>query len=661
MHQSIQQPTDICMYVYFIAGSGAGTPTTSTRLSAVILAFARGQLSSTHASISVESSPYIAFVEGHGGLVRVHAQSSGGQRPGAASDEEQAMAPFVRIRMGSDASTGGQGHVQIHAMQIIKGLPLHILSSLFVWQQGYHPLPALIRDIERMDMMTSGEYVCSAVKLLLALSPTCAAMNSSLVILDATFMRQMIDSMTMMLLTISSIAKRNFIQSVAQTSVTAKSREAAALLDAVADCIETVMGLVTEKASGDEDINVDAVIDALQLHPRGEIFVEAALEATRTLIQMLGKRLESGNGCSVFDPMIIAQNAECSLKFIERLFTDESLYRWYLKHDPNGSSILRLVCSAFELVTNESSMPPYLRMFDEKEGKHFYNAVRRRKPEFYPTDPAGGVAEHIVSRVCGLLLSICEHSPWFYDVACAADQEGKLLAKVMLESFTDTLVQILMRPLLDSHPPSHGEAQLTINCLRVAEMLTDDSNFKDDVRKILKANLANTFACMEPKNFKSFWGPGAQAIGLMGHDDVEIHSSSTAYRAQDEEYWRAARAWQKVEPPPESNGVLQKMSKRARERGLRFALERTILLAKMLGNLQMQSEEGGEDFVATMAQFAKSSSPAECSGNNFARNVKYLFSVASQFGVQNSANYPGFMTEIDLELAEQVLNALKRK
>lgn len=650
-----------------IAGSGSGTPTTNTRLSAVILAFAHGQLSSTDASISSEPRRYITFDEDHGGVLRIHVQhgqTSSGQRRGAspASDEDDAgVGPYVRIRVRSDASTDEQGHVQIHTMQIIRELPLHILSSLFVWQQGYHPLPALIRDIERMDALTSGEYVCSAVKLLLALSPACAAMPSSLVRLDAAFMREMIDSMTMMLLTISSIAKRNFIQSVSQTTITAKSREAAALLDAVADCIEVVMGLATERASGGEDINIEAVIDALQLHPRGHLFVEAALEATRTIIQMLSTRLECGHGCSVFDPKIIAQNAECSLKFIERLFTDESLYCWYLKHDVNGSSILRLVCSAFELVTNESSMPPYLRMFDEKEGKHFYNAVRRRKAEFYPTDPAGGIAENIVSRVCTLLLSVCEHSPWFYDVACTVDQEGALLAKVMLQGFTDILVQILMRPLTDSHPPSPGESQLTINCLRVSESLTDDSNFKGEIRKILKANLANTFACMDPNNFKAFWGPGAHAIALMGHDEMEIHSSNAAYDAQDKEYWQAARAWQRVEPPPESKGVLQKMSKRARERGLRFALERTILLAKMLGNLQMQDEGHEEDFVATMAQFAKSSSPAQCSGNNFARNVKYLFSIASQFGMRNASKYPELMSDIELDLAEQVLKGLKHR
>jgi hypothetical protein len=147
----------------------------------------------------------------------------------------------------------------------------------------------------------------------------------------------------------------------------------------------------------------------------------------------------------------------------------------------------------------------------------------------------------------------------------------------------------------------------------------------------------------------------------MGHDEMEIHSSNAAYDAQDKEYWQAARAWQRVEPPPESKGVLQKMSKRARERGLRFALERTILLAKMLGNLQMRDEGHEEDFVATMAQFAKSSSPAQCSGNNFARNVKYLFSIASQFGMRNASKYPELMSDVELDLAEQVLKGLKHR
>jgi hypothetical protein len=562
----------------------------------------------------------------------------------------------------------GRDFVRVSIAEILVKLPQHIMSAMMLWEQG-EQIPALVRDtaIDSIGEMTAVEYVCHSVRMFVLLCPALRLMQSSLVLFDTTYTRQVIDSMTLILLAASSYGKLCIIDSIGETVANGATRDVSAFLDVIPTCIQAVMCYVTERNRGLENrdtgkiSNVDSrfdmmgLIDTLSLHPRGWLLIQSAMEATRTTAQMLALRLRQEYSKSFFSAEVIGKNLEYSLELLEQMFAQQAVYSLYLEHDPNASEMLRLLCSCLELVSNESSMPPFLRRMDPKTNEHYHTAEIRDGELFYPTDVARGAAENSAAWACAFITSIGEHSPSFCDLVSEADVESQMLSKVMVENLCEVLNQILMRPGTDSHNVSPGESMLTINCLRAGELISDDSNFKSLVREKLRSNIANMLAYLDPPTFESFWGPGTLATLLMVQDPTTIGSTSEESQANRREYIEACRNWDDAAFDRRMSTHKSKLSpfdEDALYNGKALALERTILLIKIIGNLQMDDNvDKKQTFVPCMLAFAKSSGP-----NNVARmkeNMTFLLSLVALFGGENAKEH-SFMSEFEVKLTQDV-------
>lgn len=58
--------------------------------------------------------------------------------------------------------------------------------------------------------------------------------------------------------------------------------------------------------------------------------------------------------------------------------------------------------------------------------------------------------------------------------------------------------QVLLRPSTHAFPAAPGEAQMASNCLRAAELLSDDSNFRAGLIPLLGPALAHLLASGAP-------------------------------------------------------------------------------------------------------------------------------------------------------------------
>lgn len=565
----------------------------------------------------------------------------------------------------------GRDFARVSIAEIMVKLPQHIMSAVILWEQG-EQIPALVRDtaIYSTGEMTAVEYVCHCVRMFVLLCPALRLMHSSLVLFDTTYTRQVVDSMTLILLSASSYGKVAIIDSIGETVANVVTRDVSAFLDVIPTCIQAVLCYVTERSRGlenrdtgkirnlDSRFDMTGFIDTLSLHPRGWLFIQSAMEATRTSAQLLALRLNQVHSESFYSAEVIGKNLEYSLELLEQMFAHQSVYSLYLEHDPNASEVLRLLCSCLELVSNVSSMPPFLSKMDSKTNEYYHTAEIRDGERFYPTDAAQGSAERSAAWACALIMSLGEHNPSFCDLVSEADVESQTLSKVMVENLCEVLNQILMRPGTDSHNVSPGESTLTINGLRAGEFISDDSNFKSIVREKLRSNIANMLAYLDPATFKSFWGPGILATLLMVQDPTPIGSTSEESQANRQEYIEASRNWKDGTFDRRIScheSKLLSFDEHALENGKSLALERTVLLIKIIGNLQMDDSVGQkESFVSCMLAFAKSSGP-----NNVARmkeNVTFLHSMVALFGGEDAKEHP-FMTDFEVKLTQDVYDA----
>ena len=533
---------------------------------------------------------------------------------------------FIEVVMDSQVS-------KVAAAEILLSLPQYIIVMTMRWQEreggklgsdsALDPEMGKVKGNANI-FLTSAEYILHAIRLFVSLCPTFRVMQTSLAVFDQDYERMLVDALTMVLLSVSSeFGKRRMVAALGETSEDVEgvlARDAAAMLDAVPAAIHAMLIYFTEKARGlsnngkqkehwkvqfDEELESDVVHERLELIERGWMFLPAAVEGTRTLGQMLLFRLREENSMCFLNAGLLAQRLEFSIMLLEQIMVDENAFMWFCKEEGNVTRLGRLVCTVFDLVTHTRATSPYVcRPNDDMATADPVIREPMARPKdgrvgewFYDTDPCRGYAGFAVSQMCALLVSMAFHDPSFTDLLMEGGEEARTVVDVMLRAVLVLGKQVLLRPSVVRYEVSPGESQLMINFMRLSEIISDDTNFKATLN-VEMIEVMKQVICQERGKFRSMWGPmGAQAVLMMGRDKHTVNSISKELRLNAKSCKKAVNAWmseiRRTSKEKEEEKALMQLTDIELERGVSLALERAVLLIKLIGNLQMQHKDGG--------------------------------------------------------------------
>ena len=523
--------------------------------------------------------------------------------------QEQSEEAYLEIHVND-------GVLRLSTAEVLHKLPDHIMACVALWEEGKSM--QISADME----CTLMEYVCHVVRLFVSLCPMFRVMTASLELFNAEYQMRLVDSISLVLLVISSEAGRmKMMHAVSGNSDPVLLRDVNAMVGVAPSCIQAVLLFMTERDRGiknierasedvviefDEEFEIGCILGGLELHPRGWVFLDAAIESTRVITHMLVLLLRQKNHRNPLNALGIAKGVEYSMAILEWVVANQGVYTMYLQHDANAASLGRLICTSLDLVTNGMSIPPFLCVVNSN--KYTYEPQQRQPGcYFYPTDCCEGYAECIAARACAMIVSLGNHSPSFYALLCEKDEESKSLARVMSQGVMGILKQILRRPTIDAYTASLGEGQLALNCLRAASVFGKKDTFKQ-FKSILQGEVAILLSTMAPGDFKSFWGPGCLAIRYMNVDVHNVNGSSEILKIQQNnlsallERGGGQMFRDVVTGLPE---ILHDQYSEVIQRGLKLALERSVLLIKFIAGILSDVELRESRFCKHLGMFVE--------------------------------------------------------
>lgn len=538
----------------------------------------------------------------------------------------------------------GDEIIHIASAEILSKLPEHIMTCIIQWEER-RPV-----DFPRGIASTTMEYVCHMIRLFVSQCNSIGWMESSLELFDINFERHLIDSISFLLLAMAC-GKFRFMEALKEIEDTKLLRDVAAAIEVAPSCLMAVMVYLTERGrvaksaelpyeervtEFSETYDVDYILDGLLKHPRGYIFLQSALDAVTNIIQMLVEKLHHDKNTDYLPPTAVSRSIECSVMLLERLMSYESMYHWYLAHDPNAISVLKLICASLDLASHGLSSPPFFSVIESNEYT-FEARHRQGQGNFYPTDTCKGLAELIAGRACAIIVSLGHHSPPFLDLIWHADLESKTLAKYMNQSVIYILKQVFRRPSTSCQEPSLGEGQLAINCLRAANTLSINSDFTKLAREKVLGDIIYLLSNMPPEDFKSFWCLGPLSIQYMTFDQFMVNSTSIVTNRQNYIYYAATEGDRResfvdffdIQVDWSTCGVSSTGEYSARlSRGLRFALERSILLIKLI--YKFRDKTSHDDALFTEEELVSIQGGERVNIQTLEKNLSCLYILASK-------------------------------
>lgn len=202
----------------------------------------------------------------------------------------------------------------------------------------------------------------------------------------------------------------------------------------------------------------------LQAHPKVDIFLDAAFGAVRMSINILQNKLSEAENdfhskSSLTAERVVnfcCQQCEASLQFLQSLCQNKSFRERILRNKElcGKGGVLHLVQSTLKL-----NISPFL-----KEPLAVVAAVSRLK-----------------ARVLSILLHLCEAESVSYLDEVASIPESLDLAKSVAVEVITLLKTMLSRDLklLENHSGKiYPRGLLQLNALRLADIFSDDSNFR---------------------------------------------------------------------------------------------------------------------------------------------------------------------------------------
>ena len=413
--------------------------------------------------------------------------------------------------------------------------------------------------------------------------------------------------------------------------------------------------------------NWKAVCEALFAHPRGVVLIDATFECTTLLVKAVRQALvtPSIDGPSVYS---IAYAAGAAIEIVTSMIGCPLFYHAMALHDPTGAPPLRLILTCLSLHDDPLAAPPFVRIRSGAGQRSVLSATR----EGHSTAKGQGAAELLAARGFALISLLGEYSNPTYLDDVMAHRETQMTAEQLIGKSAAYLGQVLLRPPISQFPVAPAEGQMSINVMRAAELLSDDSNFRAALITGLAPTLAQLLAHTNTAQFSSFWCLGEESVALMGGDsDLLINSTSKKSLSLVEKYAVASKEYHARGLGAAGTApLLEDFNAESLRMGRHLSLERTILLAKLLVNLHYYHESLSADLEDSFLNALLASIQEKHRGNivaclaaveQAAVNMEALFSVAWNFGQPEPMKGVVLMEDVDMQHSHELMDKMNAR
>ena len=364
---------------------------------------------------------------------------------------------------------------------------------------------------------------------------------------NPAFTAELIDAVNLSLLTVAGPEGDTLTMTATDNASFSQALHRASIVPAALQVLALIVSaqVPPERGAGSNRYAWTAVCEALFGHPRGSVLLDAAFEAARVLVGGVRQSLcsPSVSGENVY---VLAYHAGATLELITALCASQIFYYRMMLHDPQGSAPLRLILSCLAIHDAPLAAPPFFRMPGSGGG----GGGAASRPRLaatqppYSTDKGRGAAELLAARGFALLLLLGEFDAPTYLDEVFGSGHTKQLAEQLVGRSAAYVGQVLLRPPVAQFPAASAESQMSINVLRAAELLSDDSNFRMALIPGLASTLAQLLGHTEVTQFASMWCLGTEAVQLMGLDsELLVNSSSKKAMVMVNKYAAASKEY----------------------------------------------------------------------------------------------------------------------
>ncbi|KAI7840243.1 hypothetical protein COHA_006025 [Chlorella ohadii] len=546
----------------------------------------------------------------------------------------------------------GQAPVRVSPVALALVLPRHALGCLLAGQPAVPPdadTPTLTSAA--IESTSHFEHIAKALTLLTGL---CELALHHRGLRDAVLSRpdfgtQLVDAANMVLLAVTGPEADACVAGAGEQARVQAALDRAAMvpaaLRALAFAFTARGGPQAVAAAVGGVLDWQSICEAVLTHPRGAMLLEAGFDAVRTVVLAVRAALVGDTqGAAVYR---LAYYAGAAMELLSYMCVTPLFYHRLMLHDASGAAPLRLVLACLTLHDTPLAAPPFARSADRASSATSSKLVAVQPP--YRTEKGEGAAELLAARGFALLLMLAEcEDPSFMDQV-SQNPATRRLADHVNNRAAAYIGQVLLRPSTALYPAVPGESQMAINTLRAAELLSDDSNFRAGLIPLLAPTAAHLLAS-DPRRFP-----------LALEDDILINSVSMASLEVVRGYERAAAA---AFPP------VRGKAGRALRMGQQLALERGVLLAKLLVNLHVYVEgscspELKDAFVRRLIQVLRSpAAQATQRLQTTLRNLQSLHQLLAPFGPPHAGPDQQLLSEIDMalmaDLVARISDALRQ-
>ncbi|KAG6548375.1 hypothetical protein Mapa_010154 [Marchantia paleacea] len=358
--------------------------------------------------------------------------------------------------------------MRVDVQRLATSLPLHLLAS--VASTGAEP---------------RFRYLLRGVRLLHSLSDLALRYPKleQLLLHEVKLREQVLDLVIYMLIVLASVEQEG------------RAGSFVALLHAalVACCLYLLTAFVTKEWHD--------VVPVILAHPKVDVFMDAAFDVVRRDIGLLQSKLRTLHIKLASKKATLpaaervgeatAQQCEASLQVLQSLCQTQAFRDQLLHHKElcTRGGVLRLTLAVLKL-----NMPSSLQ-----QSKSLVAFISRLK-----------------SKALSMLLKFCEtESVCFLDEVAAEPQSMQLAELVACEVLALVRSALLEEPrrIEDTETEQNPMGSLHINAMRLADLFSDDSNFRNLVMDGIAPDLGTVLAA-PPGVFTSRWCEGDIAVNL---------------------------------------------------------------------------------------------------------------------------------------------------
>lgn len=553
-------------------------------------------------------------------------------------------------------------HVDIVSLpDLIQALPSHTMACLLgTIPEGPAPagLPgATDAHITSIDCF---QYVSRALSLLATLCEIASGHTLlSTLLLDPPFRNQVIDAACLALATVAGPEAATILKFSTNSSRMSEAITRASLVPSALKVLTYCLTIVSpEGHQRSSELNWDAICLSILKHPRGPSFLDISFESIRTVVRAVREALLV-NADNVYD---LAFHAGAAFEMLSFMAATPAFYHRLMMHDASGAAPLRLIACALATHHAPLAAPPFKRQTQAVQSETGQSAgasanvlVATLPP--YTTKKGQGAAELLAARGFNLLLVLGDHEDPTYTDALFTTPRTRSLAEDVINSAASYMGQTLLRPSITRFPTAPGESQMSINTLRAAELLSDDSNFRTSLIPGIAPTIATMLAA-DPEEFKSMWCAGKSAIDYHSNGSIVVNNLTDKGLTNFARLTSAARML--YASPAYKHLCTIKKGEKVKTSHI-LSLERSLLLAKVIVNLHyhdntLPAELKDKFFITLMTLLASQGIPVLTKAVD---NLKALFEVACLFSGPKPQNQHQLFKDVDVFLANDLLRKIE--